>query len=142
MNQTKNLLVKIRTAIADGRLAAEAVPVGDMKECVRTELEVHRSTFTEQQYAAVLNRFDELCAGIAEREADKEKLLLFTDALILCTDMISEAVYALADGDYWRYKHGEDAGNPEIAGIIEYIDREKKINLISYEFVRNMKDCR
>ena len=136
MNQTKNLLVKIRTAIADGRLAAEAVPVGDMKECVRTELEVHRSTFTEQQYAAVLNRFDELCAGIAEREADKEKLLLFTDALILCTDMISEAVYALADGDYWRYKHGEDAGNPEIAGIIEYIDREKKINLISYEFVK------
>ena len=131
MNQTKNLLVKIRDAIADGRLSAEAVPAADMKQCVRAELEVHRSTFTEQQYAAVLNRFDELCTAVAEGESDKGKLLLFADALILAVDMISEAVYTLANGAYWRYKHGKEAANPEIAGIIEYIDRERQINLIS-----------
>ncbi len=136
MNQTKNLLVKIRDAIADGRLSAEAVPAADMKQCVRAELEVHRSTFTEQQYAAVLNRFDELCTAVAEGESDKGKLLLFADALILAVDMISEAVYTLANGAYWRYKHGKEAANPEIAGIIEYIDRERQINLISYDFVK------
>lgn len=136
MNQTKNLLLKIRDAVSDGRLPVGAVPAADMKQCVRTEIEVHRNTFTEQQYAEVLNRFDELSMCIGEGETDRSKVLLFTDALILCVDMISEAVYTLADGDYWRYKHGKDAGNPEVAAIIEYIDREHKINLISYDFVK------
>lgn len=136
MNQTKNLLQKIRDAVSDGRLPAGAVPISDMKQCVRTELEVHRNTFTEQQYAEVLNRFDELSLHIGEGETDKNKILLFTDALILCADMISEAVYTLANGAYWRYKHGKEADHPEVAGIIEYIDREQKINLISYDFVK------
>ena len=136
MNQTKNLLLKIREAISDGRLPVGTVPIADMKQCVRTELEVHRNTFTEQQYAEVLDRFDELSRSIGEGETDKGKILLFTDALILCTDMLSEAVYALANGDYWRYKHGKEADNPEIADIIEYIDREQKISLISYDFVK------
>lgn len=136
MNQTKNLLLKIREAISDGRLPAGTVPIADMKQCVRTELEVHRNTFTEQQYTEILNRFDELSRGIGEGETDKSKILLFTDALILCADMLSEAVYALADGDYWRCKHRKEADNPEIADIIEYIDKEKKISLISYDFVK------
>lgn len=136
MNQTKNLLLKIRDAVSDGRLPVGEVPAADMKQCVRTELEVHRNTFTEQQYAEVLNRFDELSMCIGEGETDKGKILLFADALILCVDMLSEAVYTLANGDYWRYKHGKEAGNPEVAGIIEYIDREQKIDLISYDFVK------
>lgn len=136
MNQTKNLLLKIREAILDGRLPAGAVPVADMKQCVRIELEVHRNTFTQQQYVEVLTRFDELSRSIEEGETDKSKILMFTDALILCVDMIFEAVYALANGDYWRCKHGKEADNPEVAGIIEYIDREQKISLISYDFVK------
>lgn len=136
MNKTKNLLVKIREAAADGRLSAGSVPIADIRQCVRTELEVHRSTFTEQQYTEVLERFDRLGAGIREDETDIGKILLFMDAMILGVDMISEAVYTLANGDYWRYKHGEKAESPEIAGIIEYIDRERKINLISYDFVK------
>ena len=74
---------------------------------------------------------------IQERKAwDKGRILLLMDALILCTDMISQAVYQLANRDYWRYKYGRRADDPEIAGIIDYIDREKRIDLISYDFVK------
>lgn len=136
MNQTKELLVKIRAAVADGRLPAESVPIEDMKQCVFAQLQVNRSTFTEQQYTAVLDRFHIMCADIPEGEADKSRILMLTDALILCTDMISQAVYTLANRDYWRYKHGQKADDPEIAGIIAYIDQEQRIDLISYDFVK------
>ena len=136
MNQTKNLLLKIRDAVVDGRLSPEMVPVADMKQCVRTELEMHQNTYTEQQYEEMINRFAELEQNIGEGEADQGKILLFIDALILCVDMISETVYKLIDGDYWRYKHGKEADNPEIAGIIEYIDSERRIDPISYDFVK------
>lgn len=136
MNQTKNLLLKIREAVVDGRLSSEVVPIEDMKQCVRIELEMHQNTYTEQQYEEIINHFDELGLHIEEGEADKGKILLFLDALILCVDMISEAVYKLIDGDYWRCKHGKEADNSEIAGIIEYIDRERRIDPISYDFVK------
>jgi len=136
MGQTKELLVKIRDAVVDGRLPAENVPIEDMKQCVYAQLQVNRSTFTQQQYAEVLDRFQIMCADVAEGEADKGRILLLMDALILCTDMISQAVYQLANRDYWRYKYGLRADEPEIAGIIDYIDREKRIDLISYDFVK------
>ncbi|MCM1215149.1 MAG: DUF6492 family protein [Lachnospiraceae bacterium] len=140
MNQTKDLLLKIRTAVAEGKLSSAEVPVADMKQCVRIELEMHQNTFTEQQYEEILNRFNELDAGIEEGEVDKGKILLFIDVLILCTDMISEVVYRLIDKDYWRYKHGKEADNPEIAGIIEYIGREHRIDPISYDFVKEYNE--
>lgn len=139
MNQTKSLLLKIRSAIADGRLSGKQVPIADMKQCVYQELQVNRSTFTGQQYAEVLDQFDSMCGNISEDEEDKGKLLLLTDALILCTDMISQAVYALANRDYWLYKHGQEADNPEVGGIIAYIDRERRIDLISYDFVKEYR---
>lgn len=136
MGQTKDLLLKIRAAIVDGRLQAEAVPLADMKQCVYSELQVNRSTFTEQQYAELLERFDIMCANVADVEKEKDKILLLTDALILCTDMISRSIYELANGNYWRYKHSENSEDPEIAEIIQYIDKERKINLINYDFVK------
>ena len=88
----------------------------------------------------MINRFDELGLNIGEGEADQGKILLFIDALILCVDMISETVYKLIDGDYWRYKHGKEADNPEIADIIEYIDRERRIDPISYDFAKEYNE--
>lgn len=136
MSQTKELLLKIREAISTGRLSVQNIPLTDMKQCVYTELQVNRSTFTEQQYAEVLDRFESMCADISEREEDKNKILLLTDALILCVDMISQAVYTLANREYWNYRHSADKDNPEIAEIISYIDREHRIDLISYDFVK------
>lgn len=136
MSQTRELLLKIREAVSEGRLPVQSVPITDMKQCVYTELQVNRSTFTEQQYAEVLDRFESMCAGISEGEEDKSKILFLTDALILCVDMISQAVYTLANRDYWSFKHPADKDNPEVAGIIAYIDREHRIDLISYDFVK------
>lgn len=61
---------------------------------------------------------------------------MLIDALILCVDMISPVIYKLINGDYWRYKHQKDADNPEIAEIIEYIDKEHEISPISYGYVK------
>lgn len=136
MNQTKELLLKIRTAVSEGGLPVERVPVEDMKQCVYTELQVNRSTFTEQQYAEVLERFEQMCSGISDGETDLSKLLLLIDALLLCMDMVSQAVYTLANKDYWCYKHSQELDDPEVTEIIEYIDREGRIDLISYDFVK------
>lgn len=136
MSRTKEILSKIRTAVSEGRLPPESVPVEEVKQCAYAELQVNRSTFTEQQYAEVLDRFERMCANIAEGETDQSKLLLLMDALLLCTDMISQTVYSLANKDYWRYKHSQEQDDPEVAGIIEYIGRERKVDLISYDFVR------
>lgn len=136
MSQTKELLSKIRMAISEGRLSAENVPIEDMKQCVYTELELHRSTFTEQQYAEALDQFERMCANVMEGETDQSKMLLLTDALLLCMDMISQVVYTLANRDYWCYKHNQELDNPEVSEIIDYIGRERRIDLISYDFVK------
>jgi len=136
MSQTKDLLLKIRAAVMDGRLQVKDVPIADMKQCVYSELQVNRCTFTEQQYEEILERFNIMCANISDVEKEKDKILLLTDALILCTDMISQAVYALANGEYWRYKHRKRVEDPEINEMIEYIEQERRISLINYEFVK------
>ncbi len=136
MSQTRELISKIRDAVSNGRLPAENVPIEDVKQCVYAELQVNRSTFTQSQYGEVLDQFKRMCSGVSEGETDKSKLLVLLDALLLCTDMISPVVYALANKDYWSYKHSQELDNPEVAGIIEYIDREHRIDLISYGFAK------
>lgn len=136
MGKTKEILLKIRDAVMDGRLAAEDVPIEDLKQCVYDELQVNSITVPEQQVPEVLNRFELLCNSVSEKETDISKIQMFLDAMILCVDMISPVIYALINGDYWRYKHRENADNPEIAGIIEYIDKERRVLPISYDFVK------
>ena len=134
MNHTRELLIKLRNAVQSGALPVENVPLADIRQCVYAELQVNRSTFTERQYANVLDRFEILCANIEERETDRDKILLLMDAFILCVDMLSQAVYALANREFWSYKHSGDKDDPQIAGIIDYIDRKGLIDLISYDF--------
>ncbi|MBD5529301.1 MAG: FkbM family methyltransferase [Lachnospiraceae bacterium] len=135
MNHTRELLLKLRNAIQSGALPVENVPLADIRQCVYAELQVNRSTFTESQYVDVLNRFDALCANIAEGETDRDKILLVMDAFILCVDMLSQSVYALANREYWNYKRRADKDDPQVAEIIDYIDKKGRIDLISYGFV-------
>lgn len=136
MGKTKEILLKIRDAVLDGRLAVGDVPIEDLKHCVYDELQVNSITFPEQQVPEVMNRFELLCNSVSENETDISKIQMFLDAMILCVDMISPAIYTLINGDYWRYKHQKYTDNPEIAGIIEYIDKEREVHPISYEFVK------
>ncbi len=134
MNHTRELLIKLRNAVQSGALPVENVPLADIRQCVYAELQVNRSTFTERQYADVLERFEILCANIGERETDRDKIVLLMDSFILCVDMLSPTVYALANRAYWNYKHSADKDDPQVAGIIDYIDRKGRIDLISYDF--------
>lgn len=136
MNHTKELLVKIKTAVVDGRLSGENIPIADIKQCVASEIEVNRSTFTEEQYSEVLTGFLTLCEGVPNDEQDKDKIMLLLDALILSVGMISHAVHTLANGEYWRYKHRDKLNDPEVMKIIEYIEKEHKIALLSYDFTK------
>lgn len=136
MNHTKELLLKIKAAVLDGRLSGENIPIADIKQCVASEIEVNRSTFTEEQYSEVLTGFLTLCEGVPDDEQDKNRIVLLLDALILSVDMISHAVHTLANGEYWRYKHRDKVNDPEVMEIIEYIEKEHKIGLISYNFTK------
>ena len=136
MSRTKDLLLKIRMEVLAGRMPAERVPLEDVKQCVYAELQVNCSTFTEQRYAEISDQFERLCANVMEGETDQSKLILLIDALVLCTDMISREIYSLANGEYWRYKHSRELDNPEVVKIIDWIDRERKIEVFNYDFVK------
>ncbi|MCM1185102.1 MAG: FkbM family methyltransferase [Lachnoclostridium sp.] len=133
MNRTKELLVKLKAAILDGRLSVENVPIADIKQCVAMEIEAS-AVFTVEQYSAVMESFYTLCGGIVGAEWDRSRILLWMDALILCVDMISPMIYALANSDYWRYKYRDRMDDPEIKEIIDYIEKEKTVNVFNYAF--------
>lgn len=135
MNQTVTLLEKIREAIADGRLSGEQVPIEAIKLSVRSELQVHQNTFIASQYGEITGQLERLCNDLPDWEKDTGKILLFIDAAILCVDMISEAVKTLANGEYWSLRHLQELDNPEILEIIDFVDRERKVRLLNYDFV-------
>lgn len=135
MNQTEELLLKIRNAVKDGRLSGAQIPIEAMKQCVLNEIHVNRNTFLESQYLLVLDNLENLCADISDYETDVNKIILFMDALILCVNMISKSIQSLANGDYWMYKHQHELDDPEVMEIIEFIERERKICLLNYDFV-------
>lgn len=134
MNHTVELLEKIEKAFREGTLTQEQIPFDAIREAVSTEIGLNRNTFQREQYECVVTRWNKICDDFVASGADKTKLLLFLDAAILCIHMISELMKTLANGDYWRYKYRQRADDPEIAEIIEYIDRKKKIQLLNYDF--------
>lgn len=135
MNKTKDLLWKIRTAIAEGKLQIEDVPIADIKQSVHYEIELSRNTVTHSQYRRIKDSFQRLCADVSEEESDVDKIILMLDAMILCIDMLSDVIHTLANREYWEYKHQDELENPEVQEIIDYIDRHHKINLLNYDFV-------
>lgn len=135
MNKTKELLLKIRAAVVSGRLPAENVPIGDIKESVRFEIELHRNTVTYGRYRSIQESFQRLCADIPEQERDVSKTIMLLDTMILCIDMLSDVIYTLANRAYWEYKHPDKLDHPEVQEIISYIEKNHKINLLNYNFV-------
>lgn len=134
MNRTKELLLKLKAAISSGRLPVENIPIADIKQSIVMEIEVNKDTFTAEQYSDVMESFHALCDGISGAEWDRSRILLWMDALILCVDMISPVIYTLANGEYWRYKHRDRMNDPEIKEIIDYIDKEQKLDVFNYDF--------
>lgn len=136
MNHTKELLLKLKTAILSGRLSVENIPIADIKQCVAAEIKVNKCTFTMEQYSEAMESFHTLCEGIPDAERDRSRILLWMDALILCVDMISPVIYTLANGEYWRYKYRDRINDPEIKEIIDYIEKEQKIDIFNYVFTK------
>lgn len=135
MSKTKQLLEKISSAIRSGQLPLESIPIDDIKNSVRYEIELYRNTMTYEQYMCITNSFNKLCSNISEDESDVSKILLLLDALILCIDMLSDVIYTLANKEYWEYKHFPELDDPEIQKVIEYIDKKQRISLLNYDFV-------
>ncbi len=135
MDKTKELLMKIRTAAAEGKLPTENIPIADIKQCVSAEIEVYRNTVTESQYLSILESYERVSADITEEECEKPKVILWLDAMLLCLDMLSDAIYTLANREYWEYKHRHHLQDPQIQEIINYIDKKHRVSLLNYGFV-------
>lgn len=140
MNKTKELLLKIRKAVAGGALPAEGVPLADIKYCVSAEIELYQNTMTVERYFEVKESYERLCANLAEEGEDAGKILLFLDAMILCVDMLSDAVRSLANREYWEYKHRDRLQDPKVQEIIDYIDRHGEVRLLSYDFMEEYQN--
>lgn len=135
MNKTKELLCKIRNAVLGGKLPIEDIPIADIKQSVYWELELNRNTVMQNQYVRIMESFQRLCADVSDEEQDISKIILLLDAMVLCMDMVSDAIHTLANREYWEYKHQEELENPEVQEIIDYIDKNHKISLLNYDFV-------
>lgn len=136
MNQTVELMEKIRQAVIDGRLPVRDIPITALKDAILKEIQVGRNTFPESQYTEVLSKLQRLCSDLPDTEQDVGKIILFLDSIILCITMLSKAIKSLACGEYWTFKHLHEMDDPEIAEIVEYIDREQKLQLLNYDFVK------
>ena len=134
MNKTKELLWKIRTAVADGKLSIKNIPIADIKQCVYSEIGVHQNTVTENQYKSILESYQRLNADISEEECEKDKVILWLDAMILCADMLSDTIYTLANKEYWEYKHRWHLQDLQVQEIINYIDKSHKLRVFNYDF--------
>lgn len=140
MNKTKELLWKIRTAAADGRLSIENIPIADMKQCVSAEIEIYQNTVTASQYISIMESYQRLSADISEEEVEITKIILWLDAMLLCIDMLSNTIYTLANREYWEYKHRHHLQDSQVQEIINYIDKNHKISLLSYDFMDEYRE--
>lgn len=136
MNKTKELLLRLKELILSGKLSEEQIPVELIKECVMSEVKVNINTFFEEQYSDVIQGLETVYADVDKCENNFNNIMLFIDAMVLCIDMISQALPMLANGDYWSYKHRDKMDDPEIVEIINYINREGKIRPINYNFTK------
>ena len=136
MGHTEELLLKIRQLIVEGKMSVGQIPIEEIKQCVLGELQLYKNTFIETQYEAVMQSMARLHNDIHEYENDIGKILMFLDAELVCINMISQAVLSLANGEYWAMRHQHELDNPEIAEIIDYVEKERKLELINYDFMK------
>lgn len=135
MGNTKEILVKLKNLIEEGRLLPRDMPVNDIKECVSEELELYKNTYTPEQYSEIRKNFVHFCECINEGEHDPIRMRMFIDGMMICLSTVSQAVRSLVNRDYWLYKYRDRADDPEISGIIDYIEKKGELRLINYDFV-------
>lgn len=148
MNRTKEILQNMKEAILRGRLSVENIPIEGIRTCVSLELADKMQAFTAEHYHEICKSYETLCGGISDTEQDVGKLLLWIDALILCVDMISTESNvwfdafrnAVCSGEYWRYKHRDRLHDPEIAEIIDFIEKEHRVDVFNYAFTKEYDD--
>ncbi len=143
MNHSLEIVRKIRNTFEQGRLPSSNIPVQDLLDCVRLELESNHLSYTEEQSKAVMDTFEELCAAAMTINEDEGRMRLFLLGLELCLQTISEAVLSLAGKEYWQLIHEKDLPDPELEEVIDYVDQYKQIRLLPYAFVDEYlkRDC-
>lgn len=135
MNNTKKILNDIKSALDNGQLTPNELPVKDLINCVYLEIETAKMSFTAEQFNSVLTHFKSFTSHFEEGTLDMLQAELFMDGLLLSYNTISESVHSLVSGDYWRLKYAEKLDDPEITEIISYIDKHRRLQLINYGFM-------
>ena len=137
VSRTKELIIKIQNAMHAGALPCSDIPIEDIKSCVRGELNVHENTFTAAQFQELGIRFNSFSSRITDGETDASKIDMFIDGMLICLETVSEAVCSLADRKYWSLIHASRLNDPEVAEIIDFVDRRHDVRLLPYDFVDN-----
>ena len=137
MNHSLELVKKIKQALISGRIMVQDVPIDDLKKCVYLELQTKKMTYTETQFDAVTNSYNEFCNMVYDGEDDRTKVILFLTGLEMCLHTVSDSVLSLANRDYWTSIHANRLPDSEIEEIIDFVDEKKQIRLLPYDFVES-----
>lgn len=134
-SETRDLLIKIRQLVDEGKLQASDVPVDDIKASVELEVASNESTFLPEQFLQVMDSYRHLCGLIRPDEVDSERIRVFLDGMIICLSTVSQAVRSLANRDFFLKMHPEATNNPDMLEVINEIDKRRDIRLINYSFM-------
>ncbi|MDE6714207.1 MAG: FkbM family methyltransferase [Lachnospiraceae bacterium] len=139
MSKVKDLLIRIREAVKTGTMQADAALIDKITHIVKAELDNNKFSFSKEQCRDLFITINQLREDFSNSMQDTAAALLYFDALILCVNTISTAIYALISKEYWEYKHQTELGDPEIRDVIEHIGKTNQIQVFNYDFVEEYK---
>ena len=134
-NNTRDIILKIKGLLSEGKMSPEAFPANDLVDAVRFELSTYSSCFTDEQRTELLNGFENFCSNMMPPFRDVVSCEIFLDVMLITLSAISDAVLSLANKEYWLFKHPQAKSDPEIMEIIDFIDEKGDIRLLNYSFV-------
>lgn len=135
MSETKDLLRRVRTAVKEGKLQADAALINDVVHIVKGELSSNQVNFSEEQLRDLIMTLNQLQEDLSNSAKDTAAMILYLDALILCVGTITPIANVLVNKEYWEYKHRHELEDPEIREVIEHIGKTNAIRVFNYDFV-------
>ena len=134
-NNTRDIILKIKELLSEGKMLPEAFPGNDLADAVRFELKAYSSCFTDEQRTELLSGFEDFCSNMVPPFHDLISCEIFLDVMLITLSSISDAVLSLANREYWLFKHPEANSDPEVMEIIDHIEKKGDIRLLNYSFV-------
>lgn len=160
---TRQMIEKLLDLLDRGQIQKEQIPLGELQDCIYAEINLRQLSFSEEQMTEMKKEVKHILSLNGDRDLEQglETLrlcLLFLgsqpidemkqsakehmDNILIAYKQVSQAYQYLKDKirehlqtiDYIKYIHN-DAKDPQITEILNYMDRHGKPEIFNYDFI-------